>query len=562
MTDSSITMDPRIFTCIKNGRPRVYRFPWKNFTHLLRHRASRGENHAAIIFRDLDRKERSIVTYGVLSRQTAALADRLHVDYGIGPGDRVSLAMPNCPEVLLITQALFRLGATAVPLDLRRDTPERKRYKLEDSNVKLLCVLPDDLDSERKVAPEIPIVATDGLLSGDVDRSTDLEPEWSGDVIGEQTTGIILYTSGTTGKPKGVLLTRQSIASNADGIGRWLHFDEDERLSLVLPLHHVNSTVFSIALFMAGGTLILNSRYSASNFWPVIEEEKATSSSIVPTIMRDLLADADAFDASGHDISALQKIMIGSAPVPAGPAVRFHDRFGIRLIQGYGTTEVSLRVTGVPPDLPDDEYRVALEQNAAGVELDNNNIRLDGDPPPGEAGEILVRGPVVSGGYLNQPGATEEVFRNGWFHTGDIGLRRTIGGRDYFVVHSRKKEIVIKGGVNISPIAVENALVEAFPDLAAAYVTGLEDKRWGQDVCAALVFRNGIAPEMQAKAARRILDAGRAGAVANLSPFEAPFKTIPIDPDRLPMTSTGKVQRSVLREIVQEIANRRDTHHH
>ena len=558
MTDSSITMDPRIFTCNKNGRPHVYRFPWKNFTHLLRHRASRGESHAAIIFRDLDRQERSIITYGDLSRQTAALTDRLHVDYGIGPGDRVSLAMPNCPEVLLITQALFRLGATAVPLDLRRDTPERKRYKLEDSNVKLLCVLPDDLDSERKVAPEIPIAATDGLLSGDVDRSIDLEPEWSGDVIGEQTTGIILYTSGTTGKPKGVLLTRQSIASNADGIGRWLHFDEDERLSLVLPLHHVNSTVFSIALFMAGGTLILNSRYSASNFWPVIAEEKATSSSIVPTIMRDLLADADAFDAAGHDISALQKIMIGSAPVPAGPAVRFHDRFGIRLIQGYGTTEVSLRVTGVPPDLPDDEYRVALEQNAAGVELDNNNIRLDGDPPPGEAGEILVRGPVVSGGYLNQPGATEEVFRNGWFHTGDIGLRRTIGGRNYYVVHSRKKEIVIKGGVNISPIAVENALVEAFPDLAAAYVTGLEDERWGQDVCAALVFRNGMAPEMQEEAARRILDAGRAGAVANLSPFEAPFKTIPFDPDRLPMTSTGKVQRSVLREIVQEIVNRQN----
>lgn len=551
-------MDPRIFTCSKNGRPHVYRFPWKNFTHLLRHRARHGEDRPAVIFRDLDRNERSVVTYGDLNRQTAALADRLHVDYGIGPGDRVSLAMPNCPEVLLITQALFRLGATTVPLDLRRDAPERKRYKLEDSNVKLLCVLPDDLDSEQKVAPEIPIAATDGLLSGDADRSTDLEPEWSGDAIGEQATGIILYTSGTTGKPKGVLLTRQSIASNADGIGRWLHFDENERLSLVLPLHHVNSTVFSISLFMAGGTLILNSRYSASNFWPVIAEEKATSSSIVPTIMRDLLADADAFDAAGHDISALRKIMIGSAPVPAGPAVRFHNRFGVRLIQGYGTTEVSLRVTGVPPDLPDHEYRVALEQNAAGVELDNNNIRLDGDPPPGEAGEILVRGPVVSGGYLNQPGATEEVFRNGWFHTGDIGLRRTIGGRDYYVVHSRKKEIVIKGGVNISPIAVENALVEAFPDLAAAYVTGLEDERWGQDVCAALVFRNGMAPEMQEEAARRILDAGRAGAVANLNPFEAPFKTIPFDPDRLPMTSTGKVQRSVLREIVQELVNRQN----
>lgn len=549
-------MDPRIFTCLKNGRPHVYRFPWRNFTHLLRHRASHGEEQAAIVFRDLEREERSVVTYGDLDRRTAALAGRFRDDYGIGPGDRVSLAMTNCPEILLITQALFRLGAAAVPLDLRRDAPERKRYKLEDSSVKLLCVLPEHLDSERRIAPEVPIVATDSLLSDDADRSSDLEPEWSGDPIGEQATGIVLYTSGTTGKPKGVLLTRQSIVSNADGIGRWLQFDDNERLSLVLPLHHVNSTVFSIALFMAGGTLVLNSRYSASSFWPVIAEERATSSSIVPTIMRDLLSDADAFVSAGHDISALEKIMIGSAPVPAGPAVRFHDRFGVRLIQGYGTTEVSLRVTGVPPDLPDDEYRKALEQNAAGVELDNNNIRLDGDPNPGEPGEILVRGPVVSGGYLNQPAYTEEVFRNGWFHTGDIGYRRAIGGRDYYFVHSRKKEIVIKGGVNISPIAVENALVEAFPELAAAYVTGLEDERWGQEVCAALVFRNGLAPGMQKEAARRILNAGQAGTVANLSPFEAPFKTIPFDPDRLPVTSTGKVQRSVLREIVQEMVDR------
>ncbi|MDE3000897.1 MAG: class I adenylate-forming enzyme family protein [Gemmatimonadota bacterium] len=549
-------MDPQIFTCIKNGRPHAYRFPWKNFTHLLQHRASHGEDRAAIVFRDLDREERSVVTYGNLDRRTAALACRLHVDYGIGPGDRVSLAMTNCPEILLITQALFRLGAAAVPLDLRRDAPERKRYKLQDASVKLLCVQPDHLESERRIAPEVPIVATDSLLADNADRPPRLEPEWSGDPIEEQAAGIVLYTSGTTGRPKGVLLTRQSIVSNADGIVRWLHFDENERLCLVLPLHHVNSTVFSIALFMAGGTLILNSRYSASNFWPVIAEEKATSSSIVPTIMRDLLSNADTFDSAGHDISALKKIMIGSAPVPAGPAVRFHDRFGVRLVQGYGTTEVSLRVTGVPPDLPDDEYKEALEQNAAGVELDNNNICLDGDPTPGEPGEILVRGPVVSGGYLNQPAATEEVFLNGWFHTGDIGYRRAIGGRDYYVVHSRKKEIVIKGGVNISPIAVENALVEAFPELAAAYVTGLEDERWGQVVCAALVFRNGMTPERQEEAARRIRNAGQRGTVANLSPYEAPFKTIPFDPGRLPVTSTGKVQRSVLREIVQEMVDR------
>ncbi len=549
-------MHPQIFTCTKDGATHTYRFPWKNFTHLLQERASGQGEKPALIFRELDRETRRVITYADLDRQTAALAGHLHRIFDIGPGDRVALALPNCPEILLLNLALFRLGAASVPLDLKRDVPERKRYKLKDACAKLLCVLPENLDTEKEIVSDIPIVATDRLLVGASGKVADLEPEWSGVPNGEQAVNIILYTSGTTGHPKGVLLTRQSIAGNADGIAQWLEFDERERLSLVLPLHHVNSIIFSITLFMVGGTLILNSRYRASKFWPVIAGERATSSSIVPTIMGDLLAGADRFFEEGHDISSLKKIMIGSAPVPAGAACRFYDRFGVRLVQGYGATEVSLRVTGVPPDLPEADYREVLAQNAAGVELANNNIRIDGDPPEGELGEILVRGPVVSAGYLNQPEATAEVFRNGWFHTGDIGFRRRVGGRTYIFVHGRKKEILIKGGVNVSPIAVENALVEALSDLSAAYVVGIEDPRWGEDICAALIFRNGLTPEKQAAAALRIVQAGQAGQIPGLSPYEAPRKVIPMQPHLLPMTSTGKVQRNALREIVQKMVTR------
>ncbi len=546
-------MDPQIFTCTKNGAPHTYRFPWKNFTHLLQERAAQQGEKPAIVFRDLDRDTRRVITYADLERQTADLAGRLHRDFDIGPGDRVALALPNCPEIPLLTLALFRLGAASVPLDLKRDVPEQKRYKLHDARAKLLCVLPENLEAEAATVLDIPVVSTESLLSAEPGESADLEPEWSGLPREEQAANVILYTSGTTGRPKGVLLTRQGIASNADGIARWLGFNEGERLNLLLPLHHVNSTVFSITIFMVGGTLILNSRYSASGFWLVVAEERATSSSIVPTIMVDLLAGA--FE-TGRDISSLKKIMIGSAPVPAGAACRFYDRFGVRLVQGYGTTEVSLRVTGVPPDLPEAEYREILSQNAAGVELANNNIRIHGDPPEGELGEILVRGPVVSGGYLNRPEATAQVFCNGWFYTGDIGFWRKIKDRKFYFVHGRKKEILIKGGVNISPIAVENALVEALPDLAAAYVVGIEDPRWGEDVCAAAIFRNGLTSEEQAAAALRIVQTAQAGRIPGLSPYDAPCKIIPMQPDLLPMTSTGKVQRSALREIVQEMVAR------
>ena len=540
-------VDAKIFTCIKNARPRVYRFAWRNFAHLLKDRAEQQPHSPALIFCDSTADTRSVITYSEFERRTAALAGRMHREFGIQRGDCVGLALPNCAEIPLLTLALFRLGATAVPLDLAKDVSARKRYKLKNAGAELLVVLPEHADAQRREMPDIQIATTDQLLAAAPDA--DLEPEWTGDPKCEQHPNIVLYTSGTTGRPKGACITRQSLASNADGIIRWLGFDARERLNLVLPLHHINSTTFSIASLMAGGTLILNARYSVSAFWRVIARERATSASIVPTIMADLLARADEFEREGHDISSLKKIMIGSAPVPPNIACQFVDRFGVRLVQGYGSTEVSLRVTGVPPDLPDDQYRDVLEQNAIGVELANNNLCIDSGAGEGEIGEILVRGPVIANGYLNQPKATAEVFCNGWFHTGDMGYYRDLHARRFYFIHGRKKEIIIKGGVNISPIAVENALRDACPELDAVYVIGLCHGRWGEDVGAAAIFKPAV--KHPDHAARDILQRGQTGQIPGLSMYEAPSRIIPVAHEDLPLTSTGKVQRSALRERVQ-----------
>jgi len=539
-------MDKTIFTCTKNDAPHTYQFPWRNFTHLLKTRAKNTPDKPALIFHDCDTDDRQVITYAKFERQTAALAGHLHREYNIQPGDCVSLALPNCAEIPLLTLALFRLGATSVPLDLAKDVPERKRYKIENAKSKLLVVLPEHEQKERAELPHVQIVTTKQLLSADA-PDADLEPKWSGDPTLEQGANIVLYTSGTTGHPKGVLLTRQSITSNADGIIRWLGFDENERLNLVLPLHHVNSTVFSITSLMVGGTLILNSRYSVSAFWRVVAQEQATSASIVPTIMADLLSRKE--EANTHDISSLKKIMIGSAPVPAKVAGEFFDHFGIRLVQGYGSTEVSLRVTGVPPTLPEEQYRDILQKNSIGAELPNNNICIDGNPPEGEPGEILVRGPVTANGYLNQPEATNDVFKKGWFYSGDMGFYRDLYGHRFYFMHGRKKEILIKGGVNISPIAVENALRDACPEIDATYVIGLQHDRWGEEVCAAVIFKTSVQDTQQA--ADKIVEAGQKGLIPNLSTYEAPARIIVITQEDLPLTSTGKVQRSALREKIQ-----------
>ena len=542
-------IDSQIFTCIKNADSHSYRFPWRNFTHLLKDRAEHQPDKPALIFCDCDTDARTVITYSEFERLSAALAGLMHREYGIRCGDCVGLALPNCAEIPLLTLALFRLGATSVPLDLAKDVAERKRYKLQNAGTKLLVVLSEHAEIQRRALPDIQIVTTEQLLAADGYDAVDIEPEWSGDPEGEQYTGIVLYTSGTTGHPKGACITRQSLTSNADGIIRWLGFDARERLNLVLPLHHINSTTFSITSLMVGGSLVLNSRYSVSAFWRIISRERATSASIVPTIMADLLARADDFEREGYDISSLKKIMIGSAPVQPNIACQFVDRFGVRLVQGYGSTEVSLRVTGVPPDLHDEQYRDVLEQNAIGVELANNNIRIDGGRNEGDVGEILVRGPVVANGYLNQPKDTAEVFCNGWFRSGDMGYFRDMYNHRFYFMHSRKKEIIIKGGVNISPIAVENALLDACPELDAVYVIGLRHDRWGEDVCAAAIFRSGID---QSEATQDILRRGQSGQIPSLSTYEAPSRIIPITPEDRPLTSTGKVQRIALQEIIQD----------
>lgn len=543
------TVEGAIFECVKQGAPHDYRFPWRNFCHLLASRAQDLGEKPALIYRDVDTGSRDVTTYAELDADTARLARVLHHAHGIGPGDAVSLALPNCREVTLLTLALFRLGATSVPLDLKRDVPQRKRYKVADSGSRLVCALPESREREQSILPDLPVISTSDLLEADAPGSADFEPDWSGDPETEQGVNVVLYTSGTTGNPKGVLLTRQSITSNADGIVQWLEFGSDDRLSLLLPLHHINSTVFSLTMLMTGGTLILNSRYSVHAFWPVLAEERATATSIVPTIMQDLLH-AEETHPDDLDITCVRKIMIGSAPVPAGPAVRFFDTFGVPLIQGYGSTETSLRVTGVPASLEAGLYRQILKQNAIGTELANANVRIDGDPEAGGLGEILVRGPVVARGYQNQPDATAESFRDGWFRTGDVGFWREVGGRIFFFIHGRKKEIIIKGGVNISPIAVENALVEGVDEIQAAYVVGIDSERYGEEVCAVVCYGPRILPaEWDARAATTRALACKGG-IVDLAPYEAPQVVIAMSPDDLPRTSTGKIQRSALKQIV------------
>lgn len=467
---------------------------------LLERNAQKYPKKEAVISVDPHTLKFSILTHPDLknlSLQTATLLSNL----GIKKGDKFAILMHNCAEVLLFELAGALIGATTVPLDLKRDTPERINYKLQETKAKILFTKSwKDFSAFKKLLPRAKVEINNGL----------------------DTDYVILYTSGTTNTPKGVPLTINSCLLNAMGIAVWQKMTDQERFNVVLPLHHINSTIFCLSVLLKGGAVILNSVYSATKFWTVVSKFKATNTSIVPTILHDLLARRDEPRPKN---SSLKNICIGSAPVLPDQTLKFYKTFKIRVTQGYGQTETALRVSGVPVDLPEKEYLKILKSNSIGRPLANNKLAII-------KGEICVYGPTLSKGYLNNPGATKEAFKDGWFHSGDLGYFT----KPYYFIFGRIKEIIIKGGINISPSAVEDVLLKAFPQIKEVSVVGFPDERMGEEIAAVIVIKEGY-DKNELKSS--ILEGKNL--LKLISPYELPKKVFFFE--ELPKTSTGKIQR-------------------
>lgn len=434
---------------------------------------------------------------------------------GLVPGDRVALALPNCPELLMLSWAAWSTGVVTVPLDTKRDTDELRTYKLDATHAKLV------IDS----VPALPEAARPPAASD------------------QEALALILFTSGTTARPKGALLTLRNLLTNAGDLATWLAIGPEDRFIVELPLHHINSTTFCLATILSGGSIAIPPQYSHSMFWQQAARSHATLTSVVPSILHDQISRVSEFDAVQRSL-LLSRIQIGSAPVVSSVAQAFIDRFHIPLYQGYGQTETALRVTGVPMDLAPELYRQMIAENSIGTPMPWAQVEiasLDGEIlKEREEGELVVKGAAVMQGYLGN----EPAFRDGWFLTGDIGYWKVVGGRRFFFLKGRAKELVIKGGVNISPVAVEDALKKISPDVAQAFVVGAEDERYGEVVAAALVWKDGIEP----KAALRSLKLRLLEGTSHLSAYETPEYLASIAADDLPTTSTGKVQRTVIKQ--------------
>ncbi|HKV37197.1 MAG TPA: AMP-binding protein [Pyrinomonadaceae bacterium] len=396
--------------------------------------------------------------------------------HGIGKGDVVSLLLPNSVEYIVAYFACWQLGALAGPVNGHLKQQEIE-YVVSNSESKLMLVNSEFLAKVESIQLARVVFDDEREVSHGFDGQ-------SPDGIAAEDEAIIIYTSGTTGKPKGCLLTHGNVIANARQISEWLGFNENDRLLTMMPLFHMNAvSVTTMSALYAGGSTVVSPRFSASRFWNIISDYQITSFGSVATMLSMLLSTYPDGVPEGLKTDQLRFAMCGSAPVPAEILRRFEETFKCLVVEGYGLSESTCRSTFNPPD----ERR---RPGSCGLPI-GNEMRVvdeeDRDVPDGELGEIVLRGENILKGYFKNQAATETAFRNGWFHTGDIGYRDPEG---FYYIVDRKSDMIIRGGENIYPREIDEVLYQ-HPQIGAAAVIGVPDELYGEEVAAVVVLKPG-----------------------------------------------------------------------
>jgi long-chain acyl-CoA synthetase len=475
-------------------------------------------------------------TYAEFSNAVERAA-RMLAASGIGKGHAVGLLMPNSAEYIIAYFACWQLGAVAGPINSLLKADEIA-YVISDSEAKALLVDSDFLPTIESIRNALPSLRTviqfddESLATRDFEADEGL-PNSNLSNINLDSEAIIIYTSGTTGKPKGCLLTHGNLIANARQISEWLGFTSEDRLLTIMPLFHMNAvSVTTMSALYAGGSTVVSAKFSASRFWRIISDYEVTSFGSVATMLSMLLSTYPDGFPQGLKTDQLRFAMCGSAPVPAEILKSFEETFNCLVIEGYGLSESTCRSTFNPPD----ERR---RPGSCGMPI-GNEMRVvnndDQEVADGELGEIVLRGENILKGYYKNDEATAIAFRNGWFHTGDVGYRDTDG---FFYIVDRKSDMIIRGGENIYPREIDEVLYQ-HPSVAAAATIGVADHLYGEEVAAFVVPKEGRAAteeELIAFCRERLAD------------YKCP-KTIKFVSE-IPKGPTGKLLKRELRDSAE-----------
>jgi fatty-acyl-CoA synthase len=473
------------------------------------------------------------LSYSAFHARIVDTARALKSELGVGRGDRVAILAANHSDYLVTLYACARLGAMLVTLNWRLAVPEQL-YILSDSGAKVLVVDKEFSAVVEQLAqhlPDLKVVGLDYTPAG-APSFDELLAAGSGDGRNPHTDTsnplLLVYTSGTTGRPKGAVLRQEALVWNALMSHHAHDMRSDDHILTFLPMFHVGGlNIQTTPALQLGATVTIHTRFAPDPALQAIAQDKPSLIVMVPAVMQALIQHP-LFAAT--DLSSLRAIAAGSSVIPVPLIKAFMER-GVPVIQIYGSTETG--PTAVYTRVGGDLSRLT-STGLPGLYCEAKVVNEDGhEVPHGVAGEVVVRGPNVLYEYWGNAEATAEALRDGWYHTGDIGTRDADG---YFYIHDRKKNMIISGGENIYPAEVERVLHD-HPCIAEAAVIGRPDPKWQEVPVAYIVCRK----EMSITA-----DDVKAFVGQHLARFKIPREVVFVD--SLPRTALGKVQHFMLRE--------------
>jgi len=478
------------------------------------------------------------LTWRDYEARTARTATRLK-EAGIKPGKRFAVLGRNSAHQALLFQASYRLGSTVVPINFRLAAPEIA-YILKDSESDLLLY-----EGVFKELLDQPPVAEWRAAGGRMQSWSDFETGVAGAAqapiaeIGEESPAFLLYTGGTTGRAKGVVLTHRNLATNALQLSEAKREGPDHCFLHMAPMFHA-AELYSNFMLVGGAAHRYLEQADPKVILELIDAKAMSATMLPPVILIKMLQLIEA-DPRAYDLRSLRYLLYGSAPTPEKWVRRALEVFAhTRIWHGYGLTETSPILTAIEHDrawLAPGHPR-AGRLNAVGAPLIGTEVRVvdesGNEAPVGAVGEIVVRGPQVSAGYYKLPKETSAAFRNGWFHTGDVG---TVDDEGFLTLLDRKKDMVITGGENVYTTEVETVLAQ-HPDLQDVAVIGVPDELFGEALVAVLVAKPGAHPTTEAVLAH---------CRAQIGGYKIPRRVEWLD--ELPRSAVGKIRKDELRRV-------------
>ncbi len=518
---------------------------YQNIGELLFRQARQYDTKPYLIFYDLT-GTRSEYSYKDFFMQVSQCANVMRAR-GIRRGDRVATISHNHADTVIQYFAAWLMGACIVPVSLSEDD-HRIRYILENSRAKLAFLRADYAERMLPLIQAVESVGSVVLCSEEFDEALSAAAPFfsSEEAVTLEDEALIVYTSGTTGNPKGVVLTQHNLLADAKGITEWHGMTNAQRMMCVLPIHHVNGTIVTLVTPMYfGGTIVLNQKFQSEHFFERIAAERVSVVSVVPTLLAFLIEfyrtdPSDQKHTTPKIPPSLRHIICGAGPLTVELGAQFEDMFGIPIVHGYGLSETTCYSCFLPIDLTPKEHRQWMRDfgyPSIGVAIPQNEMMIADESgrqlAPGDKGEIAIRGENVMKYYYENDEANENTFSYGWFRSGDEGFFQLDDrGRKFFFITGRIKELIIRGGVNISPLEIDEVLARC-PNVKTAIAVGFENDFYGEEVGAYVQPVEGTvltAEEVIAHCRKEL-------------PFAKSPKAVVFGKD-IPVTSTGKYQRN------------------